>query len=79
MKAIEFKESNGVRTAPESMTEKECKDLPVYSDGEFCISCWSMSWWERLRALFLGKIWLSVWSGRTQPPVLVTTEKPLEN
>lgn len=66
-------------TTPQGMTEKECKDLPVFSDGEFCVSCWHMSLWERLRALFLGKIWISIWSGHTQPPILITTEKPLED
>jgi hypothetical protein len=49
--------------------EEEIEPLPVYMDGEQCISCWQMSWRERLSALFFGRVWLSVLGGRTQPPV----------
>ena len=68
---IKFKESNKNLLKPSGMTDEECKSLPVYSDGEQCISCWKMSWRERFSALFIGKIWLAVHSGQTQPPTWV--------
>jgi len=48
--------------------------LPVWTDGEMCISCWKMSFKERLRALFYGKVWIRVLSGSNQPPISVEIE-----
>jgi hypothetical protein len=36
-----------------------------------------MTWKERLSALFFGKVWLSVHSGHTQPPVWLMAEKEI--
>ena len=43
--------------------------LPVWTDGEQCVSCWRMSLKERLAALLFGRVWLALLSGRSQPPV----------
>lgn len=51
------------------MTDKECSSLEVFTDGHVCISLWKMSFADRLRALFFGKVWLGIHSGGTQPPV----------
>ena len=69
MLAIKFKEANKNLLKPESMTDEECGSLWVYSDGRECISCWRLTWKERIKALLFGKLWLSVLSGHTQPPV----------
>lgn len=69
MIAIKFKEANKNLLKPESMTDEECGSLWVYSDGRQCISCWRLTWKERIKALIFGKVWLSVLSGYTQPPV----------
>lgn len=68
---IKFKQANKNLLKPDSMTEDECSSLWVYTDGNQCISCWKMNWKQRIKALFFGKIWLSVMSGRTQPPVWI--------
>lgn len=65
----DFKEANVTLLKPESMTDKECSSLRVYTDGKQCVSCWGLSLIERLKVLFYGKIWLGVLSGHTQPPV----------
>lgn len=49
----------------------EVVPLPVWTDGEQCVSCWRMSWRERLSALLFGRVWLAILSGTTQPPVWV--------
>jgi len=36
-----------------------------------------MSWRERFSALFFGKVWLSVYSGQTQPPVWLMATKEI--
>lgn len=51
--------------------------LPVYTDGEQCISLWQMNWRERVSALLFGRVWLQVLSGRTQPPVALTAAKTI--
>lgn len=69
MKPIKFEEANRQLQKPSSMTDEECKPLWVYTNGEECISCWKMSFKQRLLALIYGKVWLSVYSGYSQPPV----------
>ena len=69
MKPIKFEQANKNLLKPESMTDEECSSLWVYNDGRECISCWRLTWRERIKALLFGRVWLSVLSGRTQPPV----------
>lgn len=75
MEPTKFKEANRDLLKPENMTDEECRSLPVYTDGRECISCWKMTWKDRIKALLYGKVWLSVLSGRTQPPVWLQCEK----
>lgn len=75
MKPIKFKEANKNLLKPKNMTDEECSSLWVYNDGKECISCWKMNWKQRLSALLFGKVWLSVLSGTTQPPVWVDATK----
>jgi len=77
MQPISFKQSNKKLGPPKGMTEEECGNLPVFTDGQQCISLWKMTWRERLSALFFGRIWLSVYSGQTQPPVWLMAEKEI--
>lgn len=75
MEPISFPEANRKLTTPQGMTAEECGDLPVYSDGQVCASCWKPTWRERLSILVHGRVWLWVWSGKTQPPVAVEGKK----
>ena len=79
MKAVYFKESNIELKKPDSLTDKECSSLHIHTNGEQCISLWRLSFKERLKVLFSGKVWLWVWSGKTQPPVLLQTESPFKS
>lgn len=69
MKPINFPEANKNLLKPKGMTDEECGSLPVWTDGEQCVSCWQPTVKERISILLFGKIWLSVYSGETQPPV----------
>jgi len=75
LKAITFKEGNRILNRPADMTEEECGALLVFTDGDQCISCWAMSFRQRLKVLFFGRIWLGVLSGNTQPPVWLSCER----
>lgn len=76
MEPLKFEQQVVILTKPNNMTDEECGPLPVYSDGQQCISLWRMSWRERLSSLFFGRVWLQIYSGKTQPPVaLLATRK----
>lgn len=71
MKAIGFPEANKTLAKPVSMTDEECGPLEVFSGDGQCVSCWKPGLRERLSVLFFGRVWLTVLSGETQPPVSV--------
>jgi hypothetical protein len=73
MKAAKFPLSNATLSAPAGLPDVQ--PLPVYTDGQTVVSCWRMSWRERLSALVVGKCWLAVLSGKTQPPVVLSVER----
>ncbi len=75
MRISDFPESNKTLGKPASMTDEECKSLPVWSNGKQCISCWKPSFKERISILLFGKVWVSVLSGKTQPPISIWAEK----
>ena len=75
MKPVKFPEANKNLLKPQNMSEKECGSLWVFNDGNQCISCWKMTWKQRIKAIFWGRVWLSVMSGQTQPPVWVDCDK----
>ena len=51
MKPIEFKEQTKI------LKESMKTPLPVHRSGNLVISCWSLSWLDRLRVLISGKVW----------------------
>ena len=65
MRPIEFKESNVIF----AKDQPEYQPLPVYKgeDG-LVVSCWKLSWRERAKILFTGKLWLNI----------LTFNKPLQ-
>lgn len=75
MKPVKFNEANSNLHKPQTMSDDECQSLPVFTDGEQIISCWKMSFKERLSALIHGKVWLSVLSGQSHPPVCLGCTK----
>ncbi len=79
MKPASFPESNGTLSggpAASYGTEDDVSDLPVHrADGQI-ISCWRLSWRDRLRLLFGGRVWLHVLARQTHAPVKVAAESP---
>ena len=76
MKPIKFKEANKELQRPAGMTDSQCSSLFVVQTGDVCISCWKMSPRDRWLSLLFGKVWLTIRSGQTQPPVKLTIDKP---
>ena len=60
---------------PPKGREKDITTLPVYTDGDLCISCWRPTLRERLSVALFGRVWVSVLGGPTQPPISVWAER----
>lgn len=77
MHPIEFKEATVELKKPADMTDEECSSLWIYRhEGEHtCISLWTAPFWQRVKFLFHGRVWLGVRSGTTQPPVWLDMKK----
>ena len=78
MKATDFEKSNKRLGKPSTMIGKDCGSLDVFTDDKQCISKWRGSFWERIKFLFTGRMWLSVRSGQSQPPVWLKVDYPFE-
>jgi len=76
VKPVHFPEANRLLGPPLGVSRDECGDLHTFNANGVSVSCWAMTWRDRLRALVTGRVWLHVWSGPTQPPVAVSTETP---
>lgn len=75
-----FAEANGtLRGGPaeQYQTHTDVGDLPVFVDGQRIISCWRLTWRERLSAALFGRTWLHVWSPRTHAPVAVEAKRTI--
>jgi hypothetical protein len=77
MKPKHFKEAHVNLLKPSDMTAEECSSLWVYREDNTCISLWTMPFWDRLKFLFHGHIWLGILSGQTQPPVWLQGKKTI--
>ena len=75
MEPIKFNGQNMTFTKPKNMSEEECGDLPVFSNGNQIISCWKLSREEIEHVTNTGRIYLGV-MGVAQPPVYLTTFEP---
>jgi hypothetical protein len=76
MKAENFTQANRLLEAPsnwDSDKRGECQPLPIYHGGGLMVSCWSLSWLERLRVLFSGRLWLTI-VGDVHPAVALSAE-----
>jgi len=73
-KPVEF-EGTTTELKPPPGEEDRISPLPVFRNGSVCVSCWELDDEERLELLATGRIFLSVWSGTSQPPVFVGTER----
>ena len=72
---IKFPEANFTwRGWAEDENQVAVGDLPCYRDSEVTVSCWRLSWRERLYTFFRGRVWVHVYS--QQPPMSVQGEYP---
>lgn len=75
-----FKYSNKLLGAPRGHVPEESEvgeicALPVWTDGQQCVSLWRPTWRERISILFYGQVWCQVWFGQSQPPICLVGMK----
>jgi hypothetical protein len=81
MRPTTFPQANGTLgggPAERYGTADDVVDLPVHRTGAEIISCWRLSWRERLAVLLSGRVWLRVLAARTHAPVAVDADSPFE-
>ena len=75
MKPIKFKEHNVVY----AKDQPEYLSLPAFKDSGpegAVVSCWELTFKERIKILFTGKLWVSLWSfHKPLTPSLFTVNK----
>lgn len=72
MNPINFTKVNRVLSKPPDMSVEECGSLPVYSDGQMCVSCWELTDGELDAIVKTRRIYCAVFAGESQPPILLT-------
>lgn len=74
MNLIDFPEAHIVIAE----NQPEYLPMPAYEwDGRTITCCWNLSFYERLRVLFTGRIWHSVWTfGKSLQPQQLQVTKP---
>lgn len=58
MKPIPFKEYNKII----AKNQPEYLDLPVHMKDGVATSCWKLSIIDKIRIIFTGKVYLSIWT-----------------
>lgn len=61
MKPVKFKHHNVV-FAEDQPEYQPLPALKIEGPEGHVVTCWKLSFWERVRILFLGKIWLNLMS-----------------
>ena len=58
--------------------QMEYDPLPVHRSPEaIVVSCWKLTWWERVKALWTGRVWVrQLTFGDPLQPQLLSIEKP---
>jgi len=72
MYPVKFDAANRVLSPPEDWDVDKygmCSDLYIQTEDGICKSCWRLSFVEAVKLIFKRKIYLSIVSGVTQPPV----------
>lgn len=59
--------------------QPEYRPLPSFSNDRETITCWRLSLWERVKLVFLGRVWLRQMNfGEPLQPQLPSVDRPFE-
>lgn len=75
MKPIAFEEANVIY----AKDQEQYGDLPSFKypdETGTVVSCWKLSFWERVKLLFTGKLWLTLMTFHNPlQPIYMTVDK----
>lgn len=74
---VQFEGANMLLRAPEGA--ENVSDMHTFTNGMCSVSCWELSADELAEINRTGRVYLSVFSGRTQPPVFVGDEETVRS
>ena len=75
MKPIEFPE----QTIVWAKNQPPYLPLPAYTDDRETISCWQLTWMERIKVMLFGRLWLRQLNfGAALQPQSPTVDAPFE-
>jgi hypothetical protein len=70
---VAFPGHNRTLAAPKG--EENVQPLPIFGNGTCCVSCWQLSAEELAEVIESGgKVFISIFMGKTLPPVFVGSE-----
>lgn len=70
---VDFQGANTVLRPPTG--SDSILPLPIFRNGACCVSCWQLTDDEIAEIVRTKRVFLSVFSGKTQPPVYVGGEE----
>lgn len=70
---VDFKGSNKLLGPPRG--SDNVYEMNVFCNGVACVSCWELTPSEKEEIARTGRVFISVFSGYTQPPVFVGGEE----
>lgn len=74
---FEFDGYNKILTGPPGTENVE--DLPVFANGTCCVSAWKLTADELAEINKTGVVFISIFSGKSQPPVYVGSEQSVRD
>ncbi|MUO30799.1 MULTISPECIES: hypothetical protein [Rhizobium/Agrobacterium group] len=75
---VKFDGANMVLRAPAGQ-EETVSDLYTYTNGHCSVSCWQLTADELAEVNRTGRLFLSVFFGRSQPPVFIRDEEAVRS
>ncbi|WP_321385665.1 hypothetical protein [Rhizobium sp.] len=75
---VSFPGQNMVLRAPPGQ-EETVRDLYTFTNGYCSVSCWQLSAEELAEINRTGMVFISIFSGRSQPPVFVGDEESVRS
>lgn len=78
-RGIPWHGANRTLGPPRGMDETQVSRLPIFSNGVTCVSCWQFSDEEIAEIARTKRVFVSILSGQTQPPVFVGSESEVRS
>lgn len=72
---VSFPGANRTLGPPAGADEISVSAMPIFGNGAHCVSCWELDPDEIAEVLRTGRVFLTVVSGPSQPPVYVGCEE----